>query len=246
MENMRGRHIGMIFQNPLDSLNPVYTVGYQIMEGLLQDGYSKQESREFAMKALNDVRISDIERRMKSYPHEISGGMRQRIMIAMMLCRKPQLLIADEPTTALDVTIQANIIDLMLDLREQYGTSVLLITHDFGVVAEMADRVGVMYAGELVESADVFTIFDAPGHPYTRMLMKALPTITKSQGRLESIAGSVPDLTVVRSGCCFADRCPLADERCRNEKPALNALSEGHRCACHKAAEILAGSVQGV
>ncbi|MFR0903142.1 MAG: ABC transporter ATP-binding protein, partial [Anaerovoracaceae bacterium] len=151
MSHIRGKEIGMIFQNPLDSLNPVYSIGYQVSEGLIEEGKSKEEAHEIAFQTLKDVKISDVESRMKSYPHEISGGMRQRVMIAMMLCRNPKLLIADEPTTALDVTIQAGIIELMNELRSKYNSSVLMITHDFGIVADMADRVGVMYAGNIVE-----------------------------------------------------------------------------------------------
>lgn len=192
MTHVRGKEIGMIFQNPLDSLNPVYSVGYQVSEGLMEEGIPKEEAYKIAFNTLKDVKISDVESRMKSYPHEISGGMRQRVMIAMMLCRNPKLLIADEPTTALDVTIQAGIIELMNELRSKYNSSILMITHDFGIVADMADRVGVMYAGNIVEVADVFDIFDNATHPYTKLLMKALPTITKEEGRLETIKGTVP------------------------------------------------------
>ena len=195
MTQVRGKEIGMIFQNPLDSLNPVYSIGYQVSEGLIEGGMSKEEAYEKAFSTLKDVKISDVKSRMKSYPHEISGGMRQRVMIAMMLCRNPKLLIADEPTTALDVTIQAGIIELMNELRSKYNSSILMITHDFGIVADMADRVGVMYAGNIVEVADVFDIFDDASHPYTKLLMKALPTITKEKGRLETIKGTVPDLS---------------------------------------------------
>ena len=196
MTQVRGKEIGMIFQNPLDSLNPVYSIGYQVSEGLIEGGMSKEEAYEKAFSTLKDVKISDVTSRMKSYPHEISGGMRQRVMIAMMLCRNPKLLIADEPTTALDVTIQAGIIELMNELRSKYNSSILMITHDFGIVADMADRVGVMYAGNIVEVADVFDIFDNASHPYTKLLMKALPTITKEEGRLETIKGTVPDLSL--------------------------------------------------
>ena len=182
---------------------------------------------------MKDVRIPDYEKRLSSYPHEISGGMRQRVMIGMMLCRHPKILIADEPTTALDVTIQAGIIELMNDLRKDYDTAVLLITHDFGIVADMADRVGVMYAGQMVEMGDVFSIFDEPLHPYTRLLMKALPVITKKEGRLETIPGSVPDLSQEITGCRFADRCPNATEKCRAEAPVMEEILEGHFCACH-------------
>lgn len=232
MTEVRGKQIGIIFQNPLDSLNPVYTVGYQMTEGLLVDKMEKKEAYKLACDMLRDVKISDVEERMKTYPHEISGGMRQRVMIGMMLCRNPKLLIADEPTTALDVTIQASIIELMNELRRKYDSSILIITHDFGIVADIADRVGVMYAGNLIEVGEVFEIFDNPKHPYTRLLMKALPTITKDEGRLETIRGNVPNLAEVKPGCKFADRCPYAKGICYKEKPELKEISEGHLCAC--------------
>lgn len=232
MTKVRGSEIGMIFQNPLDSLNPVYTVGYQMTEGLLVERMDKKEAYEKAFNMLRDVKISDVDSRMKSYPHEISGGMRQRVMIGMMLCRNPKLLIADEPTTALDVTIQAGIIELMNELRSKYDSSILLITHDFGIVADIADRVGVMYAGNLIEVGEVFEIFDNPKHPYTKLLMKALPTITKEEGRLETIKGSVPNLAEERPGCNFADRCPMAKEICYQMKPQMEAVGDDHFCSC--------------
>ena len=234
MTAVRGKNIGMIFQNPLDSLNPVYTSGSQVAEGLIVDKMEKGEAWALVEETFRDVKIPDAEKRVKSYPHEISGGMRQRVMIGMMLCRHPKLLIADEPTTALDVTIQAGIIELMNDLRRKYDTAVLMITHDFGIVADMADRVGVMYAGEIVELGDVFTIFDHPLHPYTRLLMKALPVITKKEGRLETIPGTVPDLSKPIQGCRFADRCPDACDACRQYSPAMVEAEPGHLCACHR------------
>ena len=233
MTAVRGKNIGMIFQNPLDSLNPVYTSGYQVAEGLIADKIEKKEAWKLAADVMRDVRIPDSDKRLKSYPHEISGGMRQRVMIGMMLCRHPRILIADEPTTALDVTIQAGIIELMNELREEYDTAVLLITHDFGIVADMADRVGVMYAGKIVEMADVYSIFDAPMHPYTQLLMKALPVMTKKQGRLETIPGTVPDLSKKIEGCRFADRCPKAAAVCRQTPPEMAEMDDGHFCACH-------------
>lgn len=232
MTKIRGSEIGMIFQNPLDSLNPVYTIGSQMTEGLLVEKMDKKEAYKVAFNMLKDVKISDVESRMKSYPHEISGGMRQRVMIGMMLCRNPKLLIADEPTTALDVTIQAGIIELMNELRQKFGSAVLIITHDFGIVADIADRVGVMYAGNLIEVGEVMEIFDHPKHPYTRLLMKALPTITKDEGRLETIKGSVPNLAEERAGCNFADRCPDCRPLCRERKPVLRETAPGHLCAC--------------
>ena len=234
MAAVRGHDIGMIFQNPLDSLNPVYTIGSQVTEGLIVDKMDKRQAWKVAEDVFRDVKIADVEKRMKTYPHEISGGMRQRVMIGMMLCRHPKLLIADEPTTALDVTIQAGIIELMNDLRRKYDTAVLMITHDFGIVADMADRVGVMYAGGIVELSDVYTIFDHPLHPYTRLLMKALPVITKKEGRLETIPGAVPDLSKPIPGCRFADRCPDACDACRQSAPALTEVRPGHLCACHR------------
>ncbi|MBQ3281180.1 MAG: ABC transporter ATP-binding protein [Eubacterium sp.] len=233
MAHIRGKNIGMIFQNPLDSLNPVYTSGDQVAEGLIVDKVEKKKAWEIADSVFHDVKIPDPEKRLKSYPHEISGGMRQRVMIGMMLCRKPKILIADEPTTALDVTIQASIIELMNDLRAQYNTAVMLITHDFGIVADMADRVAVMYAGKIVEMGDVFDIFDRPQHPYTKLLMKALPTIKKSEGRLETIPGTVPDLSQEIKGCRFADRCPYCMDICREHAPGMHEVEDGHCCACH-------------
>lgn len=235
LSEVRGKHIGMIFQNPLDSLNPVYQIGKQLSEGLIVDKIEKSKAWGMAEDMMRDVNINDVKKRIKSYPHEISGGMRQRVMIGMMLCRKPELLIADEPTTALDVTIQAGIIELMKDLQKEYNTSVLLITHDFGIVADMADRIGVMYAGELVEMGDVYEIFDNPKHPYTKLLMKALPTIKKTQGRLQTIKGSVADLTNLPPGCSFADRCPFALDACRQADMVLEEVAPNHFCSCIKA-----------
>lgn len=230
---VRGKNIGMIFQNPLDSLNPVYTSGAQVAEGLIVDKVEKKQAWEIADAVFHDVKIPDAEKRLSSYPHEISGGMRQRVMIGMMLCRHPKILIADEPTTALDVTIQASIIELMNELRTEYNTAVMLITHDFGIVADMADRVAVMYAGQIVEMGGVFDIFDRPEHPYTKLLMKALPTITKKEGRLETIPGTVPDLSQEIKGCRFADRCPYCKDICREHAPCMKRIGEEHFCACH-------------
>ena len=235
MAAVRGHRIGMIFQNPLDSLNPVYSLGYQISESLMVDKMEKAVAYKLAESTLRDVRIPDAAERMRQYPHEISGGMRQRVMIGMMLCREPEVLIADEPTTALDVTTQAGIIDLMNDLRHDHGMAVLLITHDFGIVADVADRVGVMYAGQIVEVGPVFKIFDEPAHPYTRLLMRALPTITRGEGRLQTIEGTVPDLANPPRGCRFCDRCPNATPACREYVHNLVEVSEGHFVACERA-----------
>ena len=233
MEAIRGKEIGMIFQNPLDSLNPVYTVGDQTAEAILLDKVSKEEAWNRVLKLFKDVKMPDAEERMKSFPHELSGGMRQRIMIAMMLSRNPELLIADEPTTALDVTIEAQILEIMKELKKNFNTAVMLITHNFGLVAEIADRIGVMYAGEMIESGDVFEIFRNPVHPYTRLLMQALPRKTKKEGRLQTIDGSVPRITEKKPGCRFANRCPYAKDKCFNETPEAVFVSEDHYCRCH-------------
>lgn len=235
MEAIRGKEIGMIFQNPLDSLNPVYTVGDQTAEAILLDKVSKEEAWNRVLKLFKDVKMPDAEERMKSFPHELSGGMRQRIMIAMMLSRNPELLIADEPTTALDVTIEAQILEIMKELKRNFNTAVMLITHNFGLVAEIADRIGVMYAGEMIESGDVFEIFRNPVHPYTRLLMQALPRKTKKEGRLQTIDGSVPRITEKKPGCRFANRCPYAKDKCFNETPEAVFVSEDHYCRCHLA-----------
>ena len=232
MEKIRGKEIGMIFQNPLDSLNPVYTVGDQVTEAILLDKVDKVEAWNRVVKLFKDVKMPDAEERVKSFPHELSGGMRQRVMIAMMLSRNPELLIADEPTTALDVTIEAQILEIMKELKEKYDTAIMLITHNFGLVAEIADRVGIMYAGEMIETGDVFEIFEHPTHPYTRLLMQALPSKTKAEGRLQTIKGSVPRITEKKPGCRFANRCPHATDRCRNGEPQLKEISPGHFVSC--------------
>lgn len=233
MEKIRGKEIGMIFQNPLDSLNPVYTVGDQVAEAIELDNVDKVEAWNRVIRLFKDVKMPDAEERVKSFPHELSGGMRQRVMIAMMLSRNPELLIADEPTTALDVTIEAQILEIMKDLKEKYNTAIMLITHNFGLVAEIADRVGIMYAGEMVETGDVFEIFKNPTHPYTRLLMQALPRKTKAEGRLKTIKGSVPRITEKKPGCRFANRCPYAEERCFNTDPQTVQIGKTHTCRCH-------------
>ncbi len=233
MEAIRGKEIGMIFQNPLDSLNPVYTVGSQTAEAILLDKVDKTEAWNRVLKLFRDVKMPDAEERMKSFPHELSGGMRQRVMIAMMLSRNPELLIADEPTTALDVTIEAQILDILRQLKDQFNTAIMLITHNFGLVAEIADKIGIMYAGEMVESGDVFEIFENPKHPYTRLLMQALPSGTKKDGRLQIIEGSVPRITEKKPGCRFANRCPYAKDVCFAETPEAVDISDTHFCRCH-------------
>ena len=233
MEAIRGKEIGMIFQNPLDSLNPVYTVGSQTAEAILLDKVDKTEAWNRVLKLFRDVKMPDAEERMKSFPHELSGVMRQRVMIAMMLSRNPELLIADEPTTALDVTIEAQILDILRQLKDQFNTAIMLITHNFGLVAEIADKIGIMYAGEMVESGDVFEIFENPKHPYTRLLMQALPSGTKKDGRLQIIEGSVPRITEKKPGCRFANRCPYAKDVCFAETPEAVDISDTHFCRCH-------------
>lgn len=234
MEKVRGKEIAMIFQNPLDSLNPVYTTGYQVAESLLLDGMNKKEAYEHVLDLYKQVKIPDPQRRMGSYPHELSGGMRQRVMIAMMLSRNPKFLIADEPTTALDVTVEAQILEILLQEREKREMSVLMITHNFGVVAEVADRVGVMYAGQLVEIADVNTIFANPCHPYSIALIGALPKITKKEGRITTIIGSVPRILKKKEGCRFCNRCEYATKQCEEETPKLTEVEPEHFVKCHK------------
>ncbi len=240
LESIRGKEIGMIFQNPLDSLNPVYTTGFQVAEGIMLDNVTKEEAWNRVIKLYNDVKMSDAEKRAESFPHELSGGMRQRVMIAMMLARTPKLLIADEPTTALDVTIEAQILNIIKKLRDDFGTSVMLITHNFGLVAEVADRVAVMYAGEVVEQGTVYDIFDNPKHPYTKLLIKALPRITKTEGRLQTIDGTVPRLTEIIPGCRFENRCPYAMDICKEKDPEIKTVNKFHsyRCHLHEGGEI--------
>ncbi|MGL4243657.1 MAG: ABC transporter ATP-binding protein [Beijerinckiaceae bacterium] len=236
MEDLRGSRMAMIFQEPMTSLNPVYRVGDQIVEGLVRHkGLSKSAARARAVEMLKLVRIPSPETRVDAYPHEMSGGMRQRVMIAMALACEPELLIADEPTTALDVTIQAQILELMGDLRKRTGMGMILITHDLGVIAEMADDVAVMYAGKIVEMADVKSIFDDPQHPYLLGLLASIPRLDLDQKRLSAIEGMVPPPSAMPKGCRFSPRCPLADARCRAEEPPLRELKPGHMTACWKA-----------
>ncbi len=229
----RGKRIGMIFQNPLDSLNPVYRTGEQIEEALMIDRIGKKQAYEIALRTMKELKIPDPAERLQSYPNELSGGMRQRAMIGMMICREPELLIADEPTTALDVTIEAQILQIIKKMQREHNTAVLLITHNFGAVAEIADRVGVMYAGRMIETGSVFQIFDEPKHPYTQLLMKALPTKRKTDGLLQTIKGTVPKIAERRDECTFADRCPYVMDVCRKKEPLRYRVADEHFCSCH-------------
>ena len=236
LQDLRGNGIAMIFQEPMSSLNPVFTIGEQIVEGLLRHRkISRTEATERAIAMLRKVRIPAPEQRFHEHPHKLSGGMRQRAMIAMALACEPRLLIADEPTTALDVTIQAQILELMRTLQTETGTAVILITHDLGVVAEVADEVVVMYAGRVVERAPVRDLFEAPQHPYTIGLLGSVPRLDVQRTRLAAIEGQVPNPLRRGNGCGFADRCPFADAHCRVEAPTLREVGPRHESACWKA-----------
>jgi len=234
LEDIRGKEIAMIFQDPMTSLNPVLTIGRQITEALcVHTNMSKKQVREKAIELLKAVGISDPYRCLDEYPHQFSGGMRQRVMIAMALSCEPALLIADEPTTALDVTIQAQIVELVIRLRERMGMTIIWITHDLGVIASLADRVIVMYAGFIVEEAKVDDIYDDPRHPYTLALLAALPRVDhRRKQRLKSIPGAPPNLLIEPHGCPFAVRCEFAFDHCREENPQLVSIANEHQIAC--------------
>ena len=233
--SLHGRDMAMIFQEPMTSLNPVYTIGYQLSEVLRYHvGMSKKDAWQKSIDLLKDVGVSRPEQIVRSYPHELSGGMLQRVMIAMGLSCNPKLLIADEPTTALDVTIQAQILELMGKLKEEYNTAILMITHNMGVVAEVCDRVIVMYAGYVVEMAEVNELFDHPSHPYTQGLLKCIPNINEDREVLDTIEGTVPPPYAMPKGCRFAPRCPYATPECEASKPELYDIGGGHTCRCFR------------
>ena len=247
LRDLRGNRLAMIFQEPMTSLNPSFTIGDQITETILRHrGGSRRAARERTIELLRRVHIPSPEKRIDEYPHKLSGGMRQRVMIAMALACRPKLVIADEPTTALDVTIQAQILALIVDLQQRLGTGLILITHDLGVVAQTAQRVIVMYAGKKVEEATVEALFETPQHPYTRGLMASIPAVPSPDRsedvRLIEIPGMVPSLTRLPPGCAFAPRCKLAVDRCRQEYPPLDEVKSNHWAACWRAGEMAKAS----
>lgn len=234
MRDIRGKDIAMIFQDPMSTLNPVYKIGDQIMENLLQhEKISKKQARERIVKLLSDLGIPEAEKRFDQYPHEFSGGMKQRVMIAIAMICNPKILIADEPTTALDVTIQAQILDLIRKMQVEYGTSLVLITHNMGIVADIADDVAVMYMGRVVEFGSAEQIFTNPKHPYTKALLASVPVLGMDKNKkLHTINGSTPDAATVFSGCAFADRCEYAKPECFNSFPKDTMIEKGHRVRC--------------
>ena len=248
MRRERGNTVSMVFQDPMTALNPVFTVENQLIEAIrAHRTISKAEARETALRLLNEVGIPDAENRMRAYPHQLSGGMRQRVVIAMALSSQPRLLIADEPTTALDVTIQSQILELMLSLRAEYETGVVLITHDLGVVAQTCDRVLVMYLGQIIEDASVNDLFAQLHHPYTRGLLGATPSVdSDADDELEVIPGRVPSLHDVPTGCRFADRCRFVTEQCRQAPPPLEAVEGGRKVRCWNYRTVIAEEVPDV
>ncbi len=234
MRRVRGRELGMIFQEPMTSLNPVFTVGEQVREAIrVHQPVGKKAARERVIGLLSDVNLPDPESRYYDYPHQLSGGQRQRVMIAIALACNPKVLIADEPTTALDVTVQARILELISRLRDRHRMAVLLVTHDLGVVAQATERVAVMYLGRIVEAASTRRLFRSPGHPYTRGLLDSVPRLGEEKRRLAAVRGVVPTLSRIPAGCSFHPRCPRAEEICRKESPAPREAGEGHRVECH-------------
>ncbi|WP_447400134.1 ABC transporter ATP-binding protein [Vibrio harveyi] len=238
LNRIRAEKIGMIFQDPMTSLNPFMKIGKQLSEVLMvHKGMSRKQAIAESIQMLDAVRIPSPETRMNQYPHELSGGMRQRVMIAMALLCKPELLIADEPTTALDVTVQAQILTLLRELQQEFNTAILLITHDMGVVAEMCDRVLVMYGGQKMEQADTDTLFTQPAHPYTQGLLKAIPSITEDMPRLPTIAGNPPSALINHKGCPFRDRCDYREPHCQTQTPRFAPLNGRQSIACHVKAQ---------
>ncbi|HAU34919.1 MAG TPA: peptide ABC transporter ATP-binding protein [Lysinibacillus sp.] len=234
MSHIRGNEISMIFQEPMTSLDPVFTIGNQMIEGIRRhQKVSKKDAWQKALQLLKEVGIANAEKVIAEYPHQLSGGMRQRVMIAIAMSNNPQLLIADEPTTALDVTVQAQILKLMMKMKEEHQSAILFITHDMSVVAETADRVMVMYAGQIVEEAPVRELFLNPQHPYTAALLKTMPSLEKEVKRLPSIPGTVPPAYALPKGCRFAPRCPHAMAQCHQDSPTIHYIQETHKVRCH-------------
>jgi oligopeptide/dipeptide ABC transporter ATP-binding protein len=243
ISKIRGENIAMIFQDPLTSLNPVYTVGYQIIEAIrVHREVTKQQARLRAVELLDLVGIPFPEQRVDSYPHELSGGLRQRVVIAIAMANEPDVIIADEPTTALDVTVQAQIMNLLRELQQDSGMGLILITHDLGVVADVADRIAVMYAGRIVEQAPVDRVYAEPAHPYTKGLLESVPRVDLKGQDLAAIRGLPPSLTHIPAGCAFHPRCPYVQDVCRDERPPLLALGADRHSACHFSAEVLSGN----
>jgi peptide/nickel transport system ATP-binding protein len=236
MRDIRGNRIAMVFQDPMTSLNPVFTIGHQVAEGLrIHRGLSGEQAEAGAVEILSLVGIPAPRERIRDYPHQLSGGMRQRVMIAMALACRPELVIADEPTTALDVTIQAQILELLDRLKEETRMGLILITHNLGIVAERAHRTAIMYAGQIVEMAETSELFSNPRHPYTQGLLASLPEFAEPGQKLATISGSVPDLKTELSGCPFRERCPICDQACATHKPGMNEAGKGHAVRCLKA-----------